>query len=138
MVLLLSVTPPTFPNHPNPLIGIPTYRTRVLYVPQRPSMLPGTPRDFLHTIHTFSSRQSSSSRTNSQKREENIDRAVEIGEGLGIGGELWDRDWSTLSGGEAQRISLSVSLGVEGAEVLLLDGKPSPPHFHFLFITVGS
>lgn len=83
-------------------------------------MLPGSPRDFLNLIHTFKSRQSS---LNSGKHNANFDRAVEIAEGLGIEEELWGRDWSTLSGGEAQRISLAVSLGIDGAEVLLLDGK---------------
>lgn len=85
-------------------------------------MLPGTPRDFLSIIHSFASRQSSSS-SNARKHRESVDNAVKIAEEFGIEEELWEREWSTLSGGEAQRMSLAVSLGIEGAEVLLLDGQ---------------
>ena len=31
--------------------------------------------------------------------------------------------WSTLSGGEAQRIALAIAVGIGGAEVVLLDGR---------------
>jgi ABC-type Mn2+/Zn2+ transport system ATPase subunit len=36
---------------------------------------------------------------------------------------LWDREWAALSGGEAQRIVLAVALGMDTAEILLLDGE---------------
>lgn len=41
----------------------------------------------------------------------------------GIEEELWDRNWSELSGGEAQRIALATGVGLKNAEILLLDGK---------------
>jgi ABC-type thiamine transport system ATPase subunit len=36
---------------------------------------------------------------------------------------MWHRGWSTLSGGEGQRIALAIAVGVGGAEVVLLDGE---------------
>ena len=105
--------------------GIPNFRTRVLYVPQRPSLLPGTPRDFLNTISRFGSRASHSS----QKREgdegpagPDLQPPIDVGTAWGIDEELWDRSWGNLSGGEAQRIALAVAVGLRTAEVLLLDG----------------
>lgn len=110
--------------------GIPTYRTYVSYVPQRPSLLPGTPRDFLQRITEFNA-----CRTRRTKREHNafttpstslIDlyrRTIQIAEDWGIEEPLWDRPWPTLSGGEAQRISLATAVGLNCSEVLLLDGK---------------
>jgi ABC-type iron transport system FetAB ATPase subunit len=36
---------------------------------------------------------------------------------------MWAREWSTLSGGEGQRIALAIAIGLGGAEVVLLDGE---------------
>jgi ABC-type iron transport system FetAB ATPase subunit len=103
--------------------GVPTYRTRVLYLPQRPSLLPGTPRDFLNVIWSFGSRRKSA-KTKSDERFSaiNMERPVEIAKAWGVDEELWDRDWSNLSGGEAQRVAMAVAVGLDAAEVLLLDG----------------
>lgn len=108
--------------------GIPKFRTKVLYVPQRPALLPGTPRQFLQKIHEFASRQASNSDGSKSKsksnaaKEESESSAARIAKLWGIEDELWDREWASLSGGEAQRMSLAIALGVKGAEVLLLDG----------------
>ena len=106
--------------------GIPTYRTHVLYVPQRPSMLPGTPKEFIKLLFTFSACRSRAKKKHGSAAS-SIDegRAIEIAEQWGIDPELWDRPWSTLSGGEAQRIALASAVGLNTAEVLLLDGKCS-------------
>ncbi|KAJ1553116.1 Structural maintenance of chromosomes protein 2, partial [Cladochytrium tenue] len=37
--------------------GIPNWRARVLYVPQRPPTMPGTPRDFLATLGSFAAQR---------------------------------------------------------------------------------
>jgi len=50
---------------------------------------------------------------------------IRIAEEWGVDEDLWDRNWSSLSGGEAQRIALAVAVGLEGAEVLLLDEPTS-------------
>ncbi|EKM55370.1 uncharacterized protein PHACADRAFT_143621 [Phanerochaete carnosa HHB-10118-sp] len=97
-------------------LGIPTYRIHVLYVPQRPSLLPGSPRDFLNTISSFKAHANSSP---------NTAKAIEVGKAWGIDEELWDRNWGDLSGGEAQRIALAAAVGLEQAEILLLDEPTS-------------
>ncbi|KAG2034910.1 P-loop containing nucleoside triphosphate hydrolase protein [Suillus americanus] len=97
--------------------GVPTFRTRILYVPQRPALLPGTPRDFMATVTSFQSRKSTS--------ESDLALAIDISKGWGIDDELWDRNWTSLSGGEAQRIALAAAMGLNTAEVLLLDEPTS-------------
>ncbi|KAK8845509.1 hypothetical protein IAR55_006224 [Kwoniella newhampshirensis] len=121
-------------------MGVPRWRVLVSYVPQRPSMLPGTPLDFLQTIRGFKARTTTS-------KDKHKDNTHIIGEGEGEGGRggmtpgprepldlaedwgiekvLWRREWSTLSGGEAQRIALAIAAGIGGAEVLLLDEPTS-------------
>ena len=98
--------------------GVPLYRTRVLYVPQRPALLPGSPRDFLDTIHRFKSRQNTAG-----IKAACAESAADIAENWGIEAELWDRPWASLSGGEAQRMALAIALGIKGTEILLLDGE---------------
>ena len=118
------------------VIGIPTFRTRVLYVPQRPSLLPGTPRDFLDAISKFSSRNPKSGMSgwfgfgrsgqdddnSGDTSESNLGKPFEVGKAWGIDEELWDRNWGNLSGGESQRIALAAAVGLGNAEILLLDG----------------
>jgi len=111
--------------------GVPTYRTRVLYLPQRPSLLPGTPRDFLTTISSFSSRKTSAKHKLSDSIPiMDMDRPIEVAKAWGIEEELWDRNWSNLSGGEAQRVAMAIAVGLNGAEILLLDEPTSAldPH----------
>ncbi|CCM02074.1 uncharacterized protein FIBRA_04151 [Fibroporia radiculosa] len=101
--------------------GIPYFRTRVMYVPQRASLLPGTPRDFMAAISLFGSyNQKSSTKPKGLSHE-----VVELAESWGIDEELWDRNWSNLSGGEMQRVALAIAVGLRSAEVLLLDEPTS-------------
>ncbi|KAH7914701.1 P-loop containing nucleoside triphosphate hydrolase protein [Hygrophoropsis aurantiaca] len=100
--------------------GIPNYRTQIFYVPQRPSLLPGTPRDFLTTIASFQSRKEYSKAAGGD-----LIYPIEVAEAWGIDEELWDRNWSNLSGGESQRIALATAVGLNTAEVLLLDEPTS-------------
>lgn len=113
---------------------MPVYRTLVRYVPQRPSLLPGTPLDFLTTIRAFASRRDAAAKQargagGSASGYEMASRSapamdpLELAEGWGIDKILWSRDWSRLSGGEAQRIALAAAIGLGGADVILLDGK---------------
>ncbi|KAI0748327.1 P-loop containing nucleoside triphosphate hydrolase protein [Daedaleopsis nitida] len=116
--------------------GIPNFRTSVMYVPQRPSLLPGTPRDFLSTVFNFGAHKSgvrakkSSAFTSAlglKPDESDVSghQAFAVAESWGIQRELWDRTWANLSGGEAQRIVLAIAVGLETAEVLLLDEPTS-------------
>jgi len=102
---------------------IPTYRTRVLYVPQRTSLLPGTPRDFIDVISSFSSRKKS--KHDDHAFHADLERVIGVAKAWGIDEELWDRDWLNLSGGEAQRIALAVAVGLNAAEIVLLDEPTS-------------
>lgn len=101
---------------------IPTYRTRVLYVPQRPSLLPGTPRDFVDVISSFSSRKKP---RRDHAFHTNLERTIGVAKAWGVDEELWDRSWSNLSGGESQRIALAVAIGLNTAEIVLLDEPTS-------------
>jgi ABC-type iron transport system FetAB ATPase subunit len=103
-------------------IGIPTYRTLVQYIPQRPSLLPGTPLDFLTRIQSFSARSHRQSTDQDGERDSVLD-PFRIAEEWGIPKTMWGREWSTLSGGEGQRVALAIAIGLGGAEVVLLDGK---------------
>lgn len=47
---------------------------------------------------------------------------MDLAERWGCARDLWDRPWGSLSGGEAQRLSLAIPYGLNCAEVLLLDG----------------
>lgn len=49
--------------------------------------------------------------------------AIELAESWHIHEEVWDRPWSSISGGEAQRCALAVACGFPDTEILLLDGK---------------
>lgn len=83
-------------------------------MPQRPSLLPGTPRELFHTLSTFQSRHATGTA--------NLNKSIDVARSWGIDEELWDRAWNTLSGGEAQRIALAISFGMNGT-ILLLDGS---------------
>jgi ABC-type iron transport system FetAB ATPase subunit len=99
-------------------VGVPAFRTRVFYVPQRPALLQGTPRDFLGAIASFQSRKSGL-----KSDAGGLTYPLEVAKAWGIDDELWDRNWSNLSGGESQRIALATAVGLNTAEVLLLDGE---------------
>lgn len=123
------------------MAGIPLYRTLVQYVPQRPSLLPGTPSDFVNTVLTYSSRKPAKRKSkdvgpiqdtmgslysfsNASPADPGaIFGPVRIAEQWGVDEDLWDRPWAKLSGGESQRIALAIAIGIPGAEVLLLDGQ---------------
>ncbi|KAL5490507.1 hypothetical protein ACEPAI_5340 [Sanghuangporus weigelae] len=111
--------------------GVPKYRTHVLYVPQRPSLLPGSPLDFVKQLSTFGAHKFREKEKQQlagvgANGERNLtERTIEIASSWGVDEEMWTRPWATLSGGEAQRISLAIAVGLDCAEVLLLDEPTS-------------
>ena len=117
--------------------GIPTFRTKVLYIPQRPSMLPLTPRDFVFAIMSFTTRKRQSRELGSTSGEQLdawMEHPLEVGSQFGVDPKLWNRNWADLSGGEGQRIMMAIGIALGTAEVLLLDGEcplilfsPPPP-----------
>ena len=116
-------------SHEPPDIGVPTYRTYVQYIPQRPSLLPGTPRDLIETLSTFHARFAPERASGGH---DHFESSMVLAEQWGIAKELWDRPWSLVSVGESQRLSLAIAYGFNRAEVLMLDGAcftitmPSP------------
>ncbi|KAG8707087.1 hypothetical protein FRC08_000714 [Ceratobasidium sp. 394] len=120
---------------------IPTYRTRVLYVPQRASLLPANPRHFLAAVNDFGSRKAHKDKATqaiygaASPQHFVDDSGVQLGadphdpfalaKEWGLEEGVWDRDWATLSGGEAQRVLLAIAAGLRGTEVLLLDEPTS-------------
>ena len=109
--------------------GIPSYRTRVMYVPQRPSLLPGSPTDFVKAIMSLHSHKILMKNDVEETTQPVMKRCFETSRAWGIDTDLWDRDWLNLSGGEGQRILLSIAASLNGAEILLLDGA-----FHLYFL----
>ncbi len=102
--------------------GVPEYRKRVLYIPQRQSLLPGTPREFVKQIHKYSSRKN---------EEDNEAEAVHLAGSWSLPEDAFDRPWSSLSGGESQRAALAIGCTLKSTEILLLDGKHDDSIKHF-------
>ncbi|KAG0019639.1 hypothetical protein BGZ81_009643 [Podila clonocystis] len=95
--------------------GIPTWRSRVMYIPQRTAVLEGTPLDFVEQVRSFA--------VHRRAKTVHAD-PVEIALEWGIRPELWHSRWNTLSGGEMQRISLAIGCSMQ-PDILLLDEPTS-------------
>lgn len=100
--------------------GFPYYRTIVQYIPQRPSILAGTPLDFLRQCQGYAARRK---RVADIANERPTIDPLDLAEDWGIQKTLWNRDWASLSGGEAQRLALAIGIGLGGADIILLDGE---------------
>lgn len=92
------------------------WRSQVIWVSQDRPTLNGTPESFYKEILSYRCRHN-----NQQSTHE--DSPINIAKEWGITVQTWNRPWSSISGGEAQRISLAIAISLQ-PKLLLLD-EPS-------------
>jgi ABC-type iron transport system FetAB ATPase subunit len=90
--------------------SVPAWRTNVLYVSQSRITRPGSPRDLFATATRFAAQRARA------HRHGDLDAAAHS---CGLTTMQMDQMWSTLSGGQAQRALLAISLATNPAVLLL-------------------
>lgn len=92
------------------------WRSQIMLIPQEDRPVEGTPNEFYEELTFFSSQKI--------KRKGRSLTHVEYCQEWGMKADLLDQPWTTLSGGESQRIRLAIALSLHPS-VLLLDESTS-------------
>ena len=95
------------------------WRSNVMWVSQDRPVMAGTPNEFYDEIMSYQSQIK-----NRKYSKTKVCLPSQIAANWFLGEEIFDRPWNTLSGGEAQRASLSIALALQPS-VLLLDEPTS-------------
>lgn len=90
------------------IVSVPTWRTRVIYVPQALPPMAGTPTSLLKECLNYRARRSSPGVKAILAELETQCRRLEVS--LGLRDHMLSQAWNTLSGGERQRAAISCAL----------------------------
>ncbi|KAJ3004950.1 hypothetical protein HKX48_000978 [Thoreauomyces humboldtii] len=71
-------------------LGMPNWRARVLYVPQRSPQIPGTPRDLIRKIDSFAAQV---------RKGLPVHSPMDIASQWNLAEDAWDKEFNQLSGG---------------------------------------
>ena len=94
------------------------WRSLIIWVSQDRPTLSGTPDSFYKEILSYRCRHN-----NHQSTHE--DSPMDIAKEWGITAQTWNRPWGSISGGEAQRISLAIAVSLQ-PKIMLLDESLMP------------